>query len=357
MNEPYCIIPTIWRRSPLLRSIALFVCFLQLSCGTTALVKTKPAQNTFKVAFYNVENLFDTEDHPEKLDDEFLPGGEKRWNEERLNHKLNRLTKVVGGMGNPLLLGVSEVENAAVLRAWTAKEAMKSYGFVHEDSPDKRGIDVALLFDKRHVKVLDHQAIEVPFNAEIVPEDPNYTSRLLLLVSAVLYEKDTVVVSVNHWPSRRGGVTLSEAKRTHVASYLVSALEDYPGHWNRIIIGDLNDGPDNKSVHAILQAQTHWKKPKSDGLYNLVGTVPVEERGTYKYKDQWNHLDHIIVSGDLLKKKNTLTVTGFDIYKPDWILYIDKKGNGRPNRTYGGPRYYGGYSDHLPVVATFQTRK
>ncbi len=328
----------------------IITCLAFSACNSTktasAVQKTKGANG---VAFYNVENLFDTDDDPKTKDDEFTPTGKKKWTTERYQKKLFDLAKVVTAMNAPSLLGLCEVENEKVLIDLAATDALAKhkYGVVHFDSPDIRGIDVALLYKTKDFVVSNSNKIAIDFPKEIVED---YTTRDILHVEGTLNGKHQLHIFVNHWPSRRGGLTKSEPKRIYVAKQLrkkVNEIFESNPEANIIIMGDLNDETDNKSVALTLSAV---KEPQSRSkyLYNCTAALDTPTSGTYRYKSNWNMLDQIIVSGNLKNEKG-IEVGDAKIIKEEWMIYMDKKVGAKPNKTYGGPNYYGGFSDHFPV--------
>ncbi len=343
------------RLSVLFFSLAVFT-----SCTFTS--NGQKGGDPIRIAFYNVENLFDTEDDPLTLDEDFTPSGKQKWTDERYRTKLQRIDQVVAGMEYPALLGLCEVENKTVLDdlCKTTSLAGKKYQFVHFDSPDRRGIDVALLYQKKKFKVTSTEKIRVGFPDEIVPDMPGYTSRDILVVEGYLPKKQKVYVIVAHFPSRRGGLKASEPKRTHVAKYIRDKVDeifaDDPSA-NVIVMGDFNDEPDNKSIAVTLQADAPSDKPTSSNLYNCFAELDAAGKGSYNYRGNWNMLDQIILSGRFFLSGSPLQFHAANIYREDYMMYKDKKNGVRPNRTYGGPNYYGGYSDHLPVFVEVGGKK
>ena len=311
----------------------------------------KGLPQTYRTAFYNVENLFDTLDHPDKIDDDFTPTGRQEWNTQRYHKKLNDLCRVIAGMEFPSILGVCEVENPQVLQDFIDKTELSKYGyqFVHFESPDRRGIDVALLYRSEHFKVSTSDKIRIPFPEEIAVD---YTSRDILHVEGLLGKNTPIHVFVNHWPSRRGGLRESEPKRTHVAQYLrdkVDLILAADPEANILIMGDLNDETDNKSVKEVLGAHTSGSPIVSGRLYNCTAKLDQAKKGSYNYRGNWNMLDNMIVSSALARPTSKAHVTPPTLFQREWMMYQDPKYGAKPSRTYGGPNYYGGFSDHLPV--------
>ena len=312
---------------------------------------------SYQVGFYNVENLFDLIDDPVKLDEEFTPLGKKKWTEERYREKMEHLDRVIGAMGYPDILGLCEVENEAVLQDLIRTNGMieRTYAILHTESPDARGIDVALLYNSAVCQVLNHDYIRIEFPIEVVPDEPGYTSRDILHAQLLFLGRDTLDVYVNHWPSRYGGLEKSQPKRVHVANHLrveIDELLEQRPQAKIIIIGDLNDEPDNISVQKVLGALMPGDAIHPNLLYNLMAVQDAVGYGTYNYRGNWNMLDQIIVSGNLLNPKAKLQVLEPRILLRPWMLYKHDRFGYGPTRSYGGPNYYGGYSDHLPVSVT-----
>ncbi len=308
----------------------------------------------FTVAFYNVENLFDTINDPLKNDDDFTPDGKLMWNSNRYLSKTINTSKVIMAIGNgeaPAIMGLCEVENRDVLEYMiriTPLSKMK-YAVVHEESPDNRGIDVAMLYRKDLFKPIEHKAITV----DLKPD--TFKTRDILYVKGILDEEDTLHVFVNHWPSRIGGEGQSEFKRINAAKTLRKEVDNIMKNDSTakiIIMGDFNDYPNNKSLEEVLLAKKDTSEIQSGELFNMLYLKHMKGEGTHYYDNHWGMLDQIIISKSLVKceKKRVCTLPGrADVFNPDWILFFNKDGIKIPNRTYIGNSYKGGYSDHLPV--------
>ena len=334
----------------------LLVCFLLLVGGVVSFGMYCCSLDSKKVtvAFYNTENLFDTADAPYSGDDDFTPNGKNSWTPERYQKKLNNIYKVLsgilGGKKVPALIGLSEVENETVLQDLIKKTPIAdNYGIVHYDSPDERSIDVALLYDPTIFTLTASAPLKVTFDFE-----PTDRTRDILYVQGKLGKQD-VHIFVNHWPSRREGMEKSSPKREAAAQIVqakVSSILKNNPNANIIIMGDLNDHPNDKSVAQVLQAKGDYSKPIATNLYDLSAQFQQKGLGTHRYEGQWGVLDHIIVSGALLQNSKQLRTSPNDvhIFKQDWMLYKDTRYGGKsPSATYGGTKYYGGYSDHLPT--------
>lgn len=311
--------------------------------------------DNFTIGFYNVENLFDTINNPDKIDEQFLPDSDKKWNTARYEKKINDLGRVISAINAnelPEIVGLCEVENKTVLTDLVNCRFLSKggYGIVHEESPDARGIDVALIYRKSEFNYLSHKVYRVYFDFE-----PETTTRDILYVKGMMSDKEVLHVFVNHWSSRRGGQKESEPKRVQAAKVLRSKVDSIFSKDKKakiIIIGDFNDQPTNKSIHEILNATNKLRAKNKTELYNLMFDKSVNGQGTYNYRGDWNMLDNIIVSKSLLYNKKGYMVTpgGGQILKKRWMMYDNvKTGQFTPSKTYGGPNYYGGISDHFPV--------
>jgi len=318
----------------------IFLTISQLSIAQQTFGKDKNVQ---RIAFYNVENLFDTLDDPNGRDEEFLPSAKKEWSMERYDKKLNQLAQVFEEMNFPTVIGLCEVENEGVMKDLAKKTVMKKTGYetVHIESPDYRGIDVGLMYKKKCFKVLEESVIRIDFPKEIVED---YTTRDVLIVKGLLHGKDEVYFFVNHWPSRRGGLKASSPKREYVAAQVRKKVEEIyaeNANANIILMGDFNDEPDNKSINEVLI--------KGNILDNAMTEMDENGEGTYNYRGNWNMIDQFIVSKNVDNKDSNLHILNANILREDYLYYKDKKYGKTPTRTYGGSRYYGGYSDHLPI--------
>jgi len=338
------------RKLILIKSSLVALMFIASNFVTAQEIKLN---DTLYIATWNVENLFDTDDDTLTNDSEFLPGSEKDWTEERLETKLKNLTHVINFMNNgcgPDVIGFQEVENISVLKRLMYKMPSRDYIIAHRDSPDERGIDACLMYDR---SVFDIEEI-VPIEVKI---PSGYKTRDILHVVLTHRESKTKVhFFVNHWPSRRGGEAESEKNRIAAAQILrnnVDSLQQDEDDKQIIILGDFNDEPNNKSIDSVLNAKNYLcgeSKSDDNELLNLSYKLFSEGFGTYQYKSDWNMLDQIIVSQDFVDGKNIEYKYGsFEIIKPEFMLIKSGSKKGAPSGTYGGNKYYGGYSDHFPV--------
>jgi len=314
-----------------------------------------------RIAFWNVENLFDTINDPKIDDEEFLPSGKMKWTSQRYDTKLNNLAKEILAIGDGKgsdVLGMSEIENEGVLVDLTQKTDLKklNYGIVHYDSPDKRGIDVGLIYKKDKFKVLESKAIFVP-----MPVDSILT-RDILLVKGVFGKKDTMYILVNHWPSRRGGDVSSEQRRIFAARKLHftidSILRLFPNA-KILAMGDFNDEPNNTSIMSLKcpVADNDTIHYPGDCMTDLMDSLKAAGDGSYHYKKEVNMLDNILIN-DNLKTKKGIYILSAHIFKADWATGENYKGDPPgPLHTYAGTRYIGGYSDHYPVYVDVYSLK
>ena len=309
---------------------------------------------TVRVVFWNVENLYDTYDDTTRLDDEFTPRGMMRWNYSRFHLKINHIVKTLLAIGEwtpPAIIGLCEVENRYVMNKLLYESPLKSFGYrmIHHESPDLRGIDVALLYRPSEFRVLSSKPFKITF-----PFDTAAQTREILLVQACWKNCDTMNLLVNHWPSRRGGYTESQPRRDYVASvlrHIIDSLESLSMNLKILAMGDFNDEPSSASISGILKA-IHPDSLKHPGeLVNLMYPMYGRE-GSHRYKGIWSLLDQFMVSGSLLGKgKGLFYVAGSArVYRGSFLLKEDLKYFGKkPFRTFNGLRYEGGFSDHLPV--------
>jgi predicted extracellular nuclease len=310
----------------------------------------------FTVVFYNVENLFDTANDPATEDDEFTPGSKLGWNQDKYEKKINDLAHVLSSIDPselPEIIGLAEVENDKVLSDLTMTKQLKAgnYSIIHYDSPDIRGIDVALLYRPDEFTATDSKSIPVIF-----PFDSTETTRDILYISGKTKDNETFYFFVNHWKSRSEGIQETEPGRIYTAITLrkeIDLIMNKDPNAKIIVMGDLNDEPTNRSIHEMLMANNKRKNANPRELYNLMyDKHNSSNNGSYFYRGTWNMLDNLIVSQSLLNDKSGYHTDyeGGQIFKQDWMLYRDERyKESVPNRTYGGPQYYGGISDHFPI--------
>jgi len=309
-----------------------------------------------RIMFYNAENLFDVIDDTLKNDEAFTPDGVRYWTKGRYYKKLNNIAKVITAVGQwelPECIGLCEIENRQVLEDLIKKTALKKYPYriIHKESPDNRGIDVGFLYRKDRFKPIEYEAVTINF-----PFDENRPTRDILYVKGENMNNDTMHIFINHWPSRWGGQLETDRKRNYVASVLkekVDSLFKYDKNPNIIIMGDLNDYPDNTSVKESLDAKTDFNYIEAEQLYNMAYYLQeVKSKGTHKHEGEWGVLDQIIVSGSVLINDKGMysSLDDAHVFDAPYLLEEDKHyiGN-KPFRTYIGFKFHDGFSDHLPI--------
>lgn len=312
----------------------------------------------YGVAFYNLENLFDTINNNGKYDLEFSPQGKNQWTGTRYWSKIHNLARCISQMTTkttpmgPAILGVSEIENRSVLEDLVRAEAISKWNLqiVHHDSPDRRGVDVGLLYNPKMFRVLD-----VTNHTLSVPDKPYFRTRDQMCVTGIL-GGDTLSVIVNHWPSRLGGKEQSSPLREAAAAlskHIADSLWTLRPNQGVIIMGDLNDDPQDPSCAKVLGGKKDAKKVASHDFYNPWWQMLDSGIGTLAYKGQWNLFDQIIVSGTLLEKNVPspkhphywkAQVNNFDFLKDD-----SGQRQSYPLRTFSAGVWLNGFSDHFPT--------
>lgn len=318
------------------------------------------AQKSVKVGaigFYNFENLFDTVDQPDKLDEEFTPTGKRLWKDDIYREKQQNLAKVVSELGTDLspdglaILGVAEVENRKVLEDFVRQDAVqdRDYQIIHYESPDRRGIDVALLYQSKYYQVTESKAIPLMIYNDT--GERVYTRDILLVGGS--FDGDPLYVLVNHWPSRSGGVQATAEYRNAAAAIcrnISDSLRRIDAMAKIIIMGDLNDDPVSPSVRQILSAKRKAKQVGKNDFFNPMYDFFKKGYGTLAYRDAWNLFDQILLSQGLTHS----SVEGYRFYQArihqrEYLLQSSGQYKGYPFRTFAGNTYLGGYSDHFPV--------
>jgi endonuclease/exonuclease/phosphatase family metal-dependent hydrolase len=337
---------------------ALLIPFLLALAPCPVFAQMAPEAPAFAVVFYNVENLFDTLDDPRTADGDFTPTGPLGWTGRRYRQKLLSLYKTfvaVGEWAPPGLIGLCEVEDRRTLVDLLRHTPLRreGYGIVCEPSADPRGIETALLYRPAVFRYLCHERLRPRFAFDTLAR-----TRDVLYVAGELPGGDTLHVFVNHWPSRRGGQATSEPRRIAVAQRVRAAVDSLLAENADalvLLMGDLNDTPLDRSVAAVLRARTDGDRSDPSSLHERV--LPTADgTGTHKHEGEWAILDHLIVSGALLEGSGgRWQMRQGAPFTASFLLENDFRHTGqRPRRTYAGPRYLGGYSDHLPVRARLE---
>ena len=334
----------------------MLIVMLMLSVAAQAQKK----YSVYAIGFYNLENLFDTIHDPGKNDYEYLPDGTNKWNAIKYEHKLANMSKVLSEMATDMLpvgcaaIGISEVENANALNDLVSQKPLKDKGFqfAHVEGPDKRGVDCALLYNPRLFTVRDTKL--VPYIYEL-PEDvqkDKQTRGFLTVSGEVAGEHVTIIVC--HLPSRYATSYYRELGGKQLKVLKDSLQKDDP-KVKIFIMGDMNDDPFDKSIAQSLGARREIKDVELFGLYNPFWNTIKEGTGTLFYNGAWNLFDQIIMSENLLDKKQkrnyeALTFYEHAIFRRDYLIQQEGKYKGAPKRTQAGGVWLDGYSDHLPVV-------
>lgn len=307
-----------------------------------------------RLAFYNVENLFDYFDDSTTVDEQFLPRGENYWTKSRYEVKQNNLAKTIIAMGGwepPELIGFCEVENRYVLETLTQFTQLKSIGYeiIHKDSRDARGIDVAAIYRPDKLKLLDYEYYQLNF-----PFDSTSRTRDILHAIMQLPNNDTLHYLVNHWPSKFGGEFETQPKRLFAAQFVrrkADSLLIINPNARIVITGDFNDEPEEESMTVGLRITEELKSVKNTDLFNLMYPIRYVA-GTHSFENKWGILDQFIVSGNMLAEDSQTKIRNrtAQIFDMPFLIMEGATGATRPFRTYQGPKYIGGYSDHLPII-------
>lgn len=348
--------PLLIKEPDLKKRVLLPVLFITAFC-LSAFAKTTNGGDTLTVSFWNVENLYDTDDDPLKDDAEFLPNSANAWTNERLETKLKNLASVINLMNNgkgPDVMGFAEVEHQALLDKLIANYLNnKDYGVVYAESPDARGIDVGLIYNKNKLTFISMKADSV-----FLPD--KYATRLIL--NANLCDgNDTIHFFVNHWPSRRGGAEKSEVNRVAAAQVLKGNLNDLLSRNSNskiIMMGDFNDDPTDKSITQIVGAEIvicdSIQYKSSNGISNLALRKFNTGDGSYLFQGKFSMIDQMLVSNSVLNGLGIKYICeSFEVFRPAFMVTQTGKYKGGSIPTFGGKNYLGGYSDHFPVTAKF----
>lgn len=320
------------RRTPLLAVLLLLSALPSRAHGQ---------QDSLYALWWNVENFFDTRDDPATNDDEFTPAGDRHWTRRRFNAKRDGIYKTLVMAGLPDVVGLAEVENGYVLRELCDGTPLRKagYRYVHHDSPDRRGIDCALLYRASRFSVVSSRPIAVS------RPDEAFFTRDILLVEGTTPDGDTVCLLLNHWPSRRGG-NAADRRRMQVARTLRHAIDSlHAAHPAALILamGDMNASPDDPAIAQGMGFGNRETTPQ--GLRNLTLTLP-RQWGSYRYQGTWDYIDALFL---LAGKRWQVART--DVLRYPHLLIAERRHLGfRPRRTYRGPLYEGGLSDHLPLL-------
>lgn len=329
--------------------------FLLFSVLLTA--QTEQIYKVRSVVFYNVENMFDTKNDSLIFDDERTPEGRYQWTNQRYNTKIEHITEVLSKITknvtktSPDIIGLCELENKSVIDDLVQHPnlKLKDYGIVHFDSPDERGIDVALLYKKVTFLPSTFKSHRLLLFDDM--GNRNYT-RDQLVVGGVM-DNEEFYFLVNHWPSRRGGSAKSKPNRVRAAllnKRIIDSIQKLNSNAKIISMGDFNDDPRDDSFKKILKTKGKIKNLDSMSLFNPMEKLYKKGIGSLAYRDKWNLFDQFFITPNLVEKnKKNLSFWKVGVYNPPYLMTQHGKYKGYPFRTYSGGTYTGGYSDHFPV--------
>ena len=344
-------------RQTMKKSVVFIALALLLGCGVA---HTQKKYSVYGVGFYNLENLFDTCHDEGKNDYEYLPDGTNKWTGLKYSHKLKNMARVLSEMGTDKLpgvgcaaIGVSEVENAKCLTDLCNQEPLKAknFQFVHIEGPDKRGVDCGLLYNPKLFTVRNVKLVPYIY---IKPEDADRATRGFLVVSGTMAGEHVTII-VNHLPSR-GAVSFYREEGGRQLRIVKDSLVAEDPNVKLLIMGDMNDDPQDKSMAVQLGAKRKMKDVEAPGgLWNPWWDVLASGTGTLQYQGAWNLFDQIIPSYSLLDIKGTkdyssLKLWNYQIFTRDYLFQKEGKYKGNTLRTHAGGVWLDGYSDHLPTV-------
>lgn len=333
--------------------ILLFACLLS--------VVTLSAQRlgVYSVAFYNVENLFDTEDDTtNRGDDDFLPNGSYQWTEEKYAQKIHNIASTIALLARehcpagPAVIGISEIENARVVADLCNAPELKDLGlkYIHYPSPDRRGIDCALIYNPRLFKPTS----SMPYKYRLA-SNPDFRTRDQLLVSGTM-AGEPVSIIVNHWPSRYGGGKSSPLREAAAAltKHIADSIQNADPRNKVIIVGDLNDDPSDISCAKVLGATRKASETKPGGYFNTMWQFHDKGIGTLYYQDKPNLFDQQIISANLLgSDRSMLKYWKAEVFNRDYLITKTGKRKGYPLRSFDGNVWQNGYSDHFPTITYY----
>jgi hypothetical protein len=338
---------------------------LFLSLLSYSLFSQEKQASSYEVAcvgFYNVENLFDTINTPDVNDEDFTPTGRNAWSSERYIQKLDRLAEVIAMLGSdytpdgPAILGLCEVENRAVVYDLIQQVRLKNkdYQIVHYDSPDKRGIDVALLYQPKYFKVESSSTHTLK-----IPGKDNFYTRDMLLVSGLFMGERTHFM-VAHWPSRSGGEKRSSPYRQAaglLAKSIIDSISNAEGDSAKVIfMGDLNDDPVNKSVRVNMNSKGSVKKVVAGSMFNPFEELYKKGIGTLAWQDAWNLFDQIIMTPAFVQNKSGFHFYKAVVFNKPFLMQKEGRFKGYPWRSFAGGSYLEGYSDHFPTYVLLKRK-
>jgi len=314
--------------------------------------------NLYTVAFYNVENLFDTINDPKTFDDDRTPDGKDLWTMEKYEDKIKNIARVISQIGQdstksaPAVIGLCEIENLSVLEDLVNHPNLApfNYKIVHYDSPDKRGIDVALLYQDSLFKV--HHSEPKPLMINYLEDESRrfYTRDQLLVSGSIRGEKVNIIV--NHWPSRGEGIEETNYRREKAAMLnkeIIDELYEKDASSKIISMGDFNDGPTSKSFKEILQTNSNIAIIEEQQMHNPMEVMSNNGKGSLAHKDEWYLFDQILISDSFVGNVEGLQFYEAKIFSMPYLISLSGQYQGFPFRSYDFDGYTGGFSDHFPV--------
>ena len=342
-------------------SLLLLLSVILLTSGTPATTSSQSTTDKVKVqvacaAFYNTENFFDTIHQDNVNDFEYTPTGAMRWNTQKYKAKMEHMSYAISQIGtdvSPLgisFIGLSEIENRGILDDLIKQPALakRSLQIVHYEGIDRRGVDVALLYNPRQFTVTNSKSYRLA-----IPTDTAFRTRDQLMVSGYLLGEKVHVI-VNHWPSRMGGEEFSKPKRNAAAALtrsIVDSLFKVDPKAKIIVMGDLNDDPFNESCAKVLAAKKELNDVKVGELYNTMWKTLDMGVGSLAYNDQWNLFDQIIISSELAHSdRSKLRFWKAEVFNRSFLTQQEGKYKGTPLRTSAAGAWLNGYSDHYPTL-------
>ena len=312
-------------------------------------------EQLYGVAFYNLENLFDTLHDEGKKDYEYLPDGRNKWDDEKYQAKLKNMSTVLSMLATdklpegPAVIGMAEVENNRVLQDLLKQPALadRGYEMIHYEGPDERGVDCAFFYNPK---------IYTPTSSRLVPyrlmQPTDRPTRGFLVIDGKL-AGERVAFIINHWPSRGAASPYREHAGEQVRA-LKDSLQSLDRKIKIVIMGDMNDDPMDKSMAEALGARQKKENVEKRGLFNPWWDTLASGNGTLKYRGKWNLFDQQIISGNLLgQDKNTLKFWKSEVFIRDYLIQQEGKYKGYPLRTFSGVTFQNGFSDHLPTLTYF----
>jgi hypothetical protein len=345
-------------RNSIILPVVLTAILFSIACSTKNTSKQslpKVDVQVACVAFYNLENIFDTIDNPDVNDFEYTPAGPNKWGTMKYNAKLQRMSYAISQIGldySPVgaaVLGVCEVENKGVLEELVKQPDIRNrnYEVVLHEGPDRRGVDVGLIYNPALFVMTNSKSYR------LVTADSTFRTRDQLMVSGYLLDEKIHFI-VNHWPSRVGGEERSRPKRNEAARLtksIVDSLYRVEPKAKIVVMGDMNDDPKDESVAVILGAKKNKEDVKPGELFNVFWRTHERGIGSLAYQDQWNLFDQIIISHELINKdKNKLYLWRSEVFNRPFLTQQEGQYKGTPLRTHAGGVWLNGYSDHYPTL-------